>query len=97
MSTKTAGDIKAPHDSTDALDALDRPNTLGIDGTGAVHHHSPYDDRVVVVAADGSIERTVDLTDRRLAAWIGYVDSKRGWRSIHYRESFGDILREALR
>ena len=97
MSTKTLGDNKPPHDSKDALEQLDRPNTLGTDGTGAVHHHSAYDDRVVVVAADGSIERTVDLADRRISAWIAYVDDRRGWDSLRYRESFAEILHEALR
>lgn len=80
----------------DALEALDRPHTVGTDATGAVHHHSAYDDRVVVVAADGSIERTIDLADRRLSAWIGYVDAERGWADLQYRETFGEILSEAL-
>ena len=85
------------HDCRDALESLDRPNTLGTDATGAVHHHSAYDDRVVVVAADGSIERTVDLADRRISAWIAYVHDRRGWDSLRYRESFAEILHEALR
>jgi len=87
---------KAPHGSTDALESLDRPHTVGTDATGAVHHHSPYDDRVVVVDAEGTIERTVDLSDRRLSAWIAYVGDQRGWDDLRYRETFGEILSEAL-
>jgi hypothetical protein len=85
------------HDSTDALEALDRPQTLGIDAQGCVHHYSPYDARVVVVDDEGTIQRTEDLADRRLATWVAYVDDKRGWADLRYAETFGDILREALR
>ena len=84
------------HDSRDALESLDRPVTLGTDAAGAVHHYSAYDDRVVVVATDGRIERTVDLSDRRLSAWLAYVDEKRGWQNLNYRESFAEIVAEAL-
>ena len=82
--------------SHDALESLDRPETLGTDATGAVHHHSAYDDRVVVVDAAGAIERTFDLSDRKLSAYVAFVDDKRGWESLHYAESFGEILREAI-
>jgi hypothetical protein len=87
---------KCPHDSRDALEQLDRPQTLGTDATGAVHHYSAYDDRVVVVAESGQIERAEDLTDRQLSAWIAYVDDKRGWGTLNYADSFGEILLEAL-
>jgi hypothetical protein len=97
MTTKHAGHKNScPRDSRDALDALDRPNTLGTDRTGATHHHSPYDDRVVVVAESGAIEDTFDTSDRRLAAYIAFVDERRGWETLHYAESFGEILSEAL-
>lgn len=84
------------YDSRDALESLDRPQTLGTDETGAVHHHSPYDDRVVVVSADGRIEKTFDLTDRRLSAYLAFVDEQRGWETLRYKETFGEILAEAL-
>ena len=84
------------HDSRDALESLDRPQTLGTDADGAVHHHSPYDDRVVVVASDGRIEKTFDLSDRRLSAYLAFVDEQRGWDDLRYKETFGDILAEAL-
>jgi hypothetical protein len=96
MSTTTPGHKNGPHDSRDALESLDRPATLGTDATGAVHHHSAYDDRVVVVAADGGIERTFDLSDRRLSAYIAFVAEERGWDTLNYAETFGDVLREAL-
>jgi hypothetical protein len=80
----------------DALESLDRPQTLGTDATGAVHHHSAYDDRVVVVAEDGRIERTFDLSDRKLSAYVAFVDDQRGWDDLRYAESFGEILREAI-
>ena len=96
MSTIDCHPDKYGGPTRDALASLDRPNCLGTDAEGAVHHHSPYDDRVVVVDERGRIERTVDLSDRRLSAWIGYVDHKRGWQSLNYRESFAEIVREAL-
>jgi hypothetical protein len=96
MSTNRSGDIKAPHGSADALESLDRPQPLGTDGDGAVHHHSPYDDRVVVVDEQGRIERTFDLSDRKVSAYIAFVDEQRGWDDLRYRETFGEILMEAL-
>jgi len=80
----------------DALESLDRPNELGTDAEGAVHFHSPYDGRVVVVAATGEIETTIDLDGRKLSQYLAYVDGERGWDRIEYAESFGEILREAL-
>ena len=96
MSTIETRAHKHTGPTRDALESLDRPNCLGTDAQGATHHHSPYDDRVVVVDERGDIERTVDLSDRRLSAWLAYVDEKRGWENLNYRESFGQILREAL-
>lgn len=87
---------KSPHDSRDALARLDRPHTLGTDAEGATHHHSPYDDRVVVVAEDGAIETTFDLSGGSLAGFVAHVDETRGWATLHYAESFGEILKEAL-
>jgi len=49
-----------------------------------------------VVAADGGIERTFDLSDRRLSAYIAFVAEERGWDTLNYAETFGDVLREAL-
>jgi len=96
MSTTDSGYKNGPHDSRDALESLDRPTTLGTDAAGATHHHSAYDDRVVVVAESGAIERTFDLTDRKLATYVAFVDDQRGWDSLNYADSFGEILREAL-
>ena len=96
MSTKELRPNKRTHDSRDALESLDRPQTLGVDTTGAVHHHSPYDDRVVVVAQSGDIERTFDLSHRRLSAYLAFVDEQRGWADLRYADSFGQILSEAL-
>jgi len=96
MSSTTSGHKNTPHDSRDALESLDRPNTLGTDATGATHHHSAYDDRVVVAAADGAIERTFDLSGRKLSAYVAFVGENRGWSRLHYAESFGEILREAI-
>ena len=78
------------------MQRLDRPNCLGTDAEGCVHHHSPYDARVVVVDERGRIERTVDLSDRQLSTWLAYVDEKRGWEDLNYRESFAEIVAEAL-
>ena len=82
--------------SHDALESLDRPYTLGTDADGAVHHHSPYDDRVVVVDERGGIEHSFDLTDRDLSAYIAHVDDCRGWATLNYADSFGEILVEGL-
>ena len=96
MSTIETHPQKYEGPTRDALEQLDRPNCLGTDAEGCVHHHSPYDARVVVVDERGGIERTVDLSDRRLSAWLAYVDEKRGWQNLNYRESFAEIVREAL-
>jgi hypothetical protein len=96
MSTTTPGHKNGPHDSRDALESLDRPQTLGTDAEGAVHHHSAYDDRVVVVDASGAVERTFDLSDRKLATYVGFVQENRGWSKLHYAENFAQILREAI-
>jgi hypothetical protein len=61
-----------------------------------VHHFSAYDDRVVVVAADGRIERTFDLADRKLSTYVAFVGDRRGWDRLHYKETFGDVLKEAI-
>jgi hypothetical protein len=96
MSSTTPGHKNTPHDSRDALESLDRPQTLGTDADGAVHHHSAYDDRVVVAAADGAIERTFDLSDKKLATYVGFVQENRGWESLNYAESFVEIFHEAI-
>ena len=96
MSTIECSPDKHQGATRDALQRLDRPNTLGTDAEGCVHHHSPYDARVVVVDERGRIERTVDLSDRQLSTWLAYVDEKRGWQNLNYRESFAEIVAEAL-
>ena len=96
MSTIDCHPQKYEGPTRDALEQLDRPNCLGTDAEGATHHHSPYDARVVVVDERGRIERTVDLSDRRLSAWLAYVDEQRGWENLNYRESFAEIVAEAL-
>ena len=96
MQTNELRPNKRTHDSRDALESLDRPQTLGTDATGAVHQHSTYDDRVVVVAQSGDIERTFDLSDRRLSAYLAFIDAERGWADLRYADSFGQILSEAL-
>ena len=80
----------------DALDSLDRPNCLGTDADGCVHHHSPYDGRVVVVTPDGDIGHVEALGERDVEAWIAYVAAERGWASLNYRESFAEIVAEAF-
>lgn len=96
MSTQDSQRDKYPAPTRDALESLDCPRALGTDATGAVHHHSPYQDRVVVVDDDGEIEQTIDTDGRRLSAYLAYVDHERGWRSIQYHETYGELLREAL-
>ena len=84
-------------DAQDELQSLpfDRYE-LGVDGEGAVHFHSPRADRVVVVDERGAVEETIDLTERTLASYVAFVDGRRGWSTLNYAETFGDILREAL-
>ena len=83
-------------DSRDELESLDRAYELGVDAEGAVHHHSPYDNRVVVVDERGDIEATFDTADRRLAAYVAFVDDSRGWADLNYKASYADILAEAI-
>lgn len=90
------GDKSLPPTRTDPLESLTSPRSLGIDAEGAVHHFSPFDDAVVVVAADGAVEERIDTADRRLATYIAFVDDRRGWADLQYAESFGEILSEAL-
>jgi hypothetical protein len=81
----------------DALQRLDRPYVLGTDSTGATHHHSPYDDRVVVVGPDGAIEHVKALGGRDIATWVAFVrDRRAGWQNLNYRDSYGEILKEGL-
>jgi len=96
MSTIETRPLKRSHDSRDALEALDRPHVVGTDAAGCVHHHSPYDARVVVVDPDGSIARVEELGDRKLATWIAFVDDTRGWADLQYRETYAEILHEAI-
>ena len=96
MSTIETRAHKHTGPTRDALEQLDRPNCLGTDAAGATHHHSPYDDRVVVVTPDGDIAHVEALGERDVEAWIAYVDEKRGWENLNYRESFGQIVREAI-
>jgi len=96
MSTIETRPLKRSHDSRDALESLDRPHVVGTDAAGCVHHHSPYDARVVVVGPEGDIRRVEDLADRKLATWIAFVDEKRGWDSLRYKETYAEILHEAI-
>lgn len=83
-------------DSRDELESLDRAYELGVDAEGAVHHHSPYDNRVVVVDERGDIEATFDTADRQLATYVAFVDDSRGWADLNYKASYADILAEAI-
>ena len=79
------------------MDRLDRPYCLGTDADGATHHHSPYDDRVVVVAPDGGIEHVEPLGGRDIETWVAFVrDRRAGWRNLNLRDSYGQILKEGL-
>jgi hypothetical protein len=85
-------------ESRDALESLpyDRYE-LGVDTEGAVHHHSPRADRVIVVAADGSIEKTIDLSEQSLGTYVEFVADRRGWDGDpNYAETYGDILEAQL-
>jgi len=86
-----SGTTQTPPDALTASDTIH----LGTDTTGSDHYHSRIHNQVAVITHHG-VERSVDLTDRTLASWIAYVDTKRGWATINYRESFGEILRDAL-
>jgi len=100
MSTETTPAARTAGMTVESRDELERlpydRYELGVDGDGTVHFHSPRADRIVAVAADGSIETTIDLADRRLARYVAFVDDRRGWSDLNYAESFGDILMEAL-
>jgi len=97
MSTIESDPYKYRGEAADRLAQLDRPYTLGTDADGAVHHHSPFDDEVVVVAPEGTIQYVIDVADRTLAAWIAYVQEQRGaWQNLNYRDSYGEILKEGL-
>jgi hypothetical protein len=79
------------------LQRLDRPYVLGTDAEGATHHHSPYDDRVVVVGADGGIEHVEALNGRDIETWVAFVrDRRAGWRNLNLRDSYGEILKEGF-
>jgi len=81
----------------DALDRLNRPYCLGTDAEGATHHHSPYDDRVVVVGPDGAIEHVETLDGRDIDTWVAFVrDRRAGWRNLNLRDNYGEILKEAF-
>ena len=84
-------------DAQDELQSLpfDRYE-LGVDGEGSVHFHSPRADRVVVVDEAGDIEETFDLAGKKLAGFIAHVDEHRGWETLRYKETFGEVLAEAL-
>jgi hypothetical protein len=81
----------------DALQQLDRPYYLGTDADGAVHHHSPYDDRVVVVGPDGTIEHVEALDGRDIETWVDFIrDRRAGWQNLNLRDSYGEIVNEAF-
>lgn len=97
MQYNGSGRHKFPaHDSIDALESLDRPETLGVDKHGCVHHYSPYDDRVVVVNESGTVTRVETLANRDLSEWVGYVADRRGWADLRYARSLADFLQERL-
>ena len=97
MSTIESHPHKHVGATRDALAQLDRPYCLGTDADGATHHHSPYDDRVVVVAADGTIEHVEALGGRDIDTWVAFVrDRRAGWRNLNLRDNYGEILNEAF-
>jgi hypothetical protein len=79
------------------LQRLDRPYRLGTDADGATHHHSPYDDRVVVVGPDGAIEHVEALGGRDIETWVASVHDRRaGWQNLNLRDSYDEIVNEAF-
>ena len=79
------------------MQQLDRPYVLGTDAAGATHHHSPYDDRVVVVAPDGTIEHVEALGGRDIDTWVKFVrDRRAGWRNLNLRDTYAEIVNEAF-
>jgi len=96
MSTIESHPHKYEGATRDALQRLDRSNCLGTDDEGCVHHHSPYDRRVVVVDDRGDITHVEALGAREIDEWIDYVAAERGWETLNYRESFAEIVAEAL-
>jgi hypothetical protein len=98
MSTQRRTREKSSGTTLESRDELQMPGriVLGTDGDGAVHHMSRQVDRIVVVRADGTTEEVIDIDGRTLAGYIAFVDDRRGWATLRYKETFGDILREAL-
>ncbi|MFT4921733.1 MAG: hypothetical protein ACI8XM_000939 [Haloarculaceae archaeon] len=100
MSTEaTQGDVPHDKERIDAIETTaDFPSDalqLGVDGDGATHHYSRIAAEVTVTT-NGDVERRVDIEGRTLASWIAYVDGQRGWATLNYADSFGDVLREAI-
>lgn len=66
-------------------------NVLGIDCAGAVHFHSPRQDRVWMVAVDpdapakSEITHEADLGGNSIQEWIAHVRGERGpWQDLRY-------------
>ncbi|MBB6645037.1 hypothetical protein [Halobellus ruber] len=66
-------------------------NILGIDGAGAVHVHSPRQDRVWMLAVDtdapveSEVTHEADLRGNSVHEWIAHVRGERGvWQDLRY-------------
>jgi len=69
-------------DTPETQDGIDLPNSaygLGVDETGATHHHSAIDHRVWVVA-DSELETTFRVDD--IDDYRAHVADTRGWDEI---------------
>lgn len=74
---------------------------IGIDRTDAIHYYDERAERVIVIAADGSLERVTELAGRSIETWADFVDDRRGWKRCYLREGAWEALareiEEALR
>jgi len=88
-------------DTRDTQDGIDLPShayELGVDATGATHHHSAFANTVWVVD-DGELETTFDVDD--IEAFRAHVADTRGWDEVYLSDqgaagTLVDLVEEAI-
>lgn len=89
-----------PYESIAREKTTQRPTFVGVDGDGAAHYWSSYEQTVVVVESE-DITATVQLEESpfiSLGEWTEYTEEKRGWDvGPHVGGDLLELLMEALR
>lgn len=68
---------------------------LGVDGNGAHHTYSTRTHTVHVVDDEGRTH-AIDLGEKLLDEYMGFVDARRGWSTRRYGRSLAEVIADGF-